>query len=135
MTTKIADISAFESLQNQANQSMGFGSPMSVFNSKEDVVKIYKTADGFKKIMQKLPPVAEECLLAWRDYIKAVRDRGTRKAKQSSDAEVAKKNGDPKLMEIYLREDNAIRDTRSMVLAEWNKVKDSLKKLEQINAF
>jgi hypothetical protein len=40
MTVKIADISTFENLQNQANQSMGFGSPMSVFNegdTKKDV--------------------------------------------------------------------------------------------------
>jgi hypothetical protein len=32
MATKIADISTFENLQNQANQSMGFASSLSVFN-------------------------------------------------------------------------------------------------------
>ncbi|MDR3198223.1 MAG: hypothetical protein LBU34_10190 [Planctomycetaceae bacterium] len=40
MSKNIADISTFENLQNQANQSMGFSSSMSVFNGadpKKDV--------------------------------------------------------------------------------------------------
>jgi hypothetical protein len=39
MSKNIADISTFENIQSQANQAMGFGSSMSVFNSKaaEDV--------------------------------------------------------------------------------------------------
>jgi hypothetical protein len=38
----LANISTFEQLQNQTNQSMGFSSSMSVFNNAQELVKMSK---------------------------------------------------------------------------------------------
>jgi hypothetical protein len=45
----LADISLFESIQNGANQSMGIQSPMSVFNSAQDIAKVLKKLNEVAK--------------------------------------------------------------------------------------
>jgi flagellar biosynthesis chaperone FliJ len=134
LSLNIADISVFENIQNEAHQSMGFSS-LSVFNETNDVAKIHKATNAFIESAQQLPIIVEECLLTWREYIKAVRAAEKRKEKQATEAKEAKQKGDSKPMETYLRQDNAIRDARAMALFEWNRVKNTLKKLEQINEF
>jgi hypothetical protein len=56
----LADISAFESLQNQANQSMGLQSSMSVFNADPKTIEALKKDD--KEITKKVTALGDELI-------------------------------------------------------------------------
>ena len=114
----IADISAFENLQTQANVSMGTAKPqsqMGVFNVSADVQEI-------QHVCSDLVEAIDDCLPAWAKYrqtldrynqtVKTVMDRRKREAESAA---AAKKQGNPEPQKTFDREQSVIQDS-------WRKV-------------
>ncbi|MDR2116048.1 MAG: hypothetical protein LBP87_06680 [Planctomycetaceae bacterium] len=98
----LADISTFEQLQNQTNQSFGAQSPMSVFNNAQDIVKALKKLNEIdkeyvdtEKKLEKLEFTGKKVLDMYqrlqREYKQQVKELQAIIAKGGDDAQQAAK--------------------------------------------
>ena len=120
----VADISAFESLQNQAHESMGM-SPMSVFNTPADIQEI-------KHVCDDLVQAIDDCIPAWTKYrqvqnrynqtVKTVMDRRKQVAESAA---AAKKQGDPEPQKAFEREEKVIQEA-------WRKVVNKQAEIQRL---
>ena len=122
--SSFADISVFESLQNQAHESMGV-SPMSVFNAPASVQEI-------KHVCDDLVQAIDDCIPAWTKYRQAqIRYNQTVKTvmehrkQEAESAATAKKQGNPEPQKAFEREEKVIQEA-------WRKVVNKQAEIQRL---
>jgi len=117
----IADISAFEALQDGANAQMDKPqSAMAVFNAPQDVKDIRQVASDLIQAIDGCLPAFKKYRQAQDQYnttLKAVSDRRKREA--------AAIKGDPERQKVFDREQAAMQDT-------WRPVVNKLAELQRL---
>ena len=133
--TKIADISTFENIQNQANQSMGFSSSLSVFNGSDPKKDIENEDDddelpvknAEEKAIEKIANAVSDLV---DEKVKNADADKTDEAVKNAEDEVAQKvaNAVSELVDEKVKNAEAEKkEVKNSVLSDASARKDNLK--------
>ena len=123
----VADISAFEALQNQANESMGKPqSQMGVFNAPGDVKVVQQACNDLIKVLDETIPVLIKREQSQAKYERIVNVVVERRKKEEAEVAAAARQGNPAPQKAFEREETALKAAWARLVqkqAEFRKVR------------
>ena len=123
----VADISAFESLQNQANESMGMPqSQMGVSNAPGDVKEVQQACNELIKVLDETIPVLIRREQAQAKYERIMSAIVERRKKEEAEVAAAARQGNPAPQKAFEREETALKAAWARLVqkqAEFRKVR------------